>query len=143
MSPDLGVADALRALSGPGADAVDGPSIRLPIGVPAPNPGRLREHDLHHVALGVRPNLRGEIAVSVLELLDGPPTALIGLLCVGAVAIGYLRWPLRTHALWARLRGGRTVYGRDVEPLYAGDVAALRRYLGVPAEGLDEFWGAP
>jgi hypothetical protein len=137
------VADVQRSLYGP-VDAVDNATIRLPLGVSVPNPGRLREHDLHHVALGVGTGLRGEIAVSALEWRNGPPTLLIAILCLGALVISAVVWPRRTLELYRRVAGWRVAYGEPTTPLYAGTVAELRAHLGMPPDGLDDpFWTAP
>lgn len=147
LQPHELVRDALRRFLDRG-DGAQEPTERFlwlpisgPLYVPFPNPGRLRQHDLHHLALGVGPTLRGEIVVSVLELYNGPPSATIALLCVAAVAIGLCRWPLRTLRLFPRLRGCKAVYHADPAELHPLTVGALRARLGLPERGLDDpFW---
>ena len=102
-----------------------------PITLPFPNPGLLPLHDLHHVALAAAgytsaPNFWGEVEVSALELRSGPPTALITLLCVGALALGALLSPRRVLRSWRRYRGCTNLYReRDVSALLALPVEEL------------------
>jgi hypothetical protein len=148
IRPQQRVAEAVgEFLQDDGAQPPSGPLIWLPIGpiqVPFPNPGRLRQHDLHHLALGVRPTFKGEIVVSSLELWNRPPSWTITVLCLGAIGLGMLRWPIRTTRVLRRVRGMRVVYGLDVAPLHAGSVAELRARLRIPEAGLDDaFWCEP
>ncbi len=89
--------------------------IRLgKVSIPVPHPGRLREHDLHHVALGAATDVRGEAEVSAFELRTGPPSVLIWLLCVAGCAVGLVLAPRRTVQAWQRARHCRNCYGRAV-----------------------------
>ncbi|MBX3271047.1 MAG: hypothetical protein KF729_12350 [Sandaracinaceae bacterium] len=112
--------------------------FRVPLGLVTltfPNPGRLHLHDLHHVALDAPPTFWGEVEVSALELRAGPPTALIALLCVGALALGCLVGPARTARAWRRARGARHLYGEAYEALLEEELATLRERVGLA--GLD------
>lgn len=92
-----------------------------------PNPGLLRLHDLHHVALGLPPTFWGEVEVSAFELRTGAPTILIGFLCVGALCLGALLAPLRVVRAWRRYRGARNLYAGRYEEVAALDLDELRR----------------
>ena len=84
--------------------------VRLgPITLVFPNPGKLPIHDLHHVALGVPATFWGEVEISAFEL-GIYPSALITLLCVGALALGGLLAPLRVRSMWRRYAGCRNLY---------------------------------
>ncbi len=93
--------------------------VRLgPITLPFPNPRFLALHDLHHVALDVPPTFWGEVEVSAFELRSGCPSALIALLCVGALAFGALVAPRRVLSMWARYKGARNLYRPRVRLSY-------------------------
>jgi hypothetical protein len=113
------VREAMRALEQVSGVVRTAPTrwfwIRLgPVSIPVPHPGRLREHDLHHVALGAATDVRSEAEVSAFELRTGPPSVLIWLLCVASCALGLLLAPRRTVHAWQRARRCRNCYGRDV-----------------------------
>jgi hypothetical protein len=99
--------------------------------LPVPHPGRIDEHDLHHVILGVDSDLAGEAAVSAFEMRTGPPTLGIALLCVGAIALGLIVAPRRTGAAWRRAAGCRNCYGVDVDVARGWSVDDLRHWCGL------------
>lgn len=112
--------------------------VRLgPISLPFPNPGFLALHDLHHVVLDAPPTFWGEVRVSAFELRSGPPSALIALLCVGALALGGLVAPRRVWGMWQRYRGAVNLY-RNTLGLSYDDALALElsrlRELMVPLQ---------
>jgi len=106
--------------------------VRLgPLKLPFPNPGKLPFHDLHHLALDAPPRFWGEVEVSVFELRAGPPTWLIGLLCIGAIALGAMLSPRRVSRWWRRYAGCRALYGADLPALMTMDVEALRARMAL------------
>jgi hypothetical protein len=82
-----------------------------PVSVPVPHPGQLHWHDLHHLVLGYRTDLVGEMEISAFELRTVPRTTIVFLLCVAGVASGLIWAPRRTIAAWRRARGWRNLYG--------------------------------
>jgi hypothetical protein len=131
------VVDALTALRGThGESALKSPRFIVPLGaikLVFPNPGKLPLHDLHHVALGARMDFWGEVQVSVYELRTKIPTPLIGLLCVGAIALGMLRAPRQILRWWREYRGCASAYtlGPRYDEILQLDVSALQRELGL------------
>lgn len=125
------VADALDAfLAKHGLDrggyTADSLVVRLgPVKLPFPNPGLLPFHDLHHLALDAPPRFWGEVEVSIFELRAGPPTWLIGFLCIGAIGLGSLLAPRRVARWWRRYAGCRALYGADLAELMAMDLETL------------------
>jgi hypothetical protein len=105
-----------------------------PLTLGFPNPGKLPLHDLHHVALGVAPSFWGEVEVSAFELRSGSPSALITLLCVGALVLGGLVAPRRVLGWWRRYAGCRNLYREPYEPLLALELDELRRRMRLPWE---------
>ena len=102
-----------------------------PLRLVFPNPGRLAEHDLHHVALDLPTTFWGEVEISAFELRTGAPSALIAFLCVGAMALGLVLSPRRVIRAWRRGKDARNLY-RDAPPydaLLAMDVARLRAWM--------------
>jgi hypothetical protein len=106
-----------------------------PIAVPVPHPGQLHWHDLHHLVLGYRPDLVGEMEISAFELRTRPRTAVVLLLCVAGVVTGLIWAPRRTMAAWRRGRGARNLYGAglDHEELMEWTVEALAAWMRVEA----------
>jgi hypothetical protein len=103
-----------------------------PFRVPFPNPGKLAIHDVHHVALGVPATFWGEVQVSAFELRSGAPTALIWLLCVGALGLGFVVRPARVAGWIRAYRGCTNLYREpDLASLLSLDVTALRARLGI------------
>jgi hypothetical protein len=86
-----------------------------PISVPVPHPGQLHWHDLHHLVLGYRTDLVGEMEISAYELRTRPRTVMVFLLCVAGVVTGMLWAPRRTIAAWKRAAGGRNLYGSGLD----------------------------
>ena len=108
-----------------------------PVRLVFPNPGRLAEHDLHHVALDVPATFWGEVELSAFELRTGAPSAIIALLCVGALALGSVLSPRRVLSAWKRHPRGRSLY-RDApayEALTAMRVDELRAWMRLDAIG--------
>ncbi len=104
--------------------------VRLgPLELPFPNPGKLPFHDLHHLALDAPPRFWGEVEVSILELRAGPPTWLIGFLCVGAIALGAMLAPRRVARMWKRYEGWRSLYEADLAEVLAMDLETLRAHM--------------
>ena len=105
-----------------------------------PNPGFLQYQDLHHVASGYRTGLVGEAEVSAYELRSGNLTALITLLCIGAIFGAFFVAPRRVWRAWRRSRGTRTLLPPAVpyESLLAMTVKELRQHLGIPRSGFSE-----
>ncbi|MEQ9319837.1 MAG: hypothetical protein RIF41_11810 [Polyangiaceae bacterium] len=137
IDDDAVVADALEAyLARHGLDragyAADDFRVGLgPLTLVFPNPGYLEVHHLHHLVHDAAPNFWGEVQVSALELRSGPPTFLIGLLCVGALVFGFLLNPRRTLGWWRAYRGCRNLYGEKPEDLRPLQLAALFERMGV------------
>ena len=136
--PDLLVRDALRPFRAAyGLDEAGYAARRFVVGVGPvrlvlPNPGLLKFHDLHHIALGAPLGLLGEAEVSVLELRGGAPTALITALCLGSIAIGALLAPRRVLGWWRRSRGCRNLYGERYEELLGLRVSELAARVSPP-----------
>lgn len=105
-----------------------------------PNPGFLQYHDLHHVASDYRTGLVGEAEVSAYELRSGNLTALITMLCIGAIIGAFFVAPGRVWRAWRRSRGTRTLLPPAVayESLLAMSVTELRQHLGIPSGGFSE-----
>lgn len=109
-----------------------------PITLPFPNPGLLPFHDLHHVALAAlgrpsAPTFWGEVEVSALELRAGPPTALIALLCVGALGLAAVIAPLKVIRTYRRYAGCASLYGeQDYAMLLALPMDALLSRMRLP-----------
>ena len=103
-----------------------------PLTLSFPNPGHLREHDIHHVALGVPTTFWGEVEISAYELRSGVPTLLIAFLAVGAVALGFVLAPVRVVRWLRAYRGTANAYGADVDALGALSVDELRARLRLP-----------
>ncbi len=113
--------------------------VRLgPIALPFPNPGFLPVHDLHHVVLGAPPTFWGEVEVSAFELRSGPPSALVALLCVGALVLGGLLAPRRVWAMWKRHRGAVNLYRRTLGLSYAAALALDLESLRAMMLGAEE-----
>lgn len=137
------VAEALaawRARSGqPVAPPGPPPWFRLfwvkvgPIAVPVPHPGQLAWHDLHHLVLGYRTDLVGEMEISAFELRTRPRTTMVFLLCVAGVLTGMLWAPRRTLAAWRRGAGARNLYGAELayEAVLEWPVSALTAWMRV------------
>lgn len=102
-----------------------------PLRIPVPHPGALHWHDLHHVALGVGPDLVGEIEVSAFELRTGAANAILLFLCIAAVLLGVFVAPRRTLAAFRRARGSRNLYRCRVprEEVLSWPVAELRNWM--------------
>ncbi len=106
-------------------------TFRVPLGplvLTFPNPGRLAQHDLHHVALGLPATFWGEVEISAFELRTGAPNLVIAILCVGALALGSLLAPRRVWRAWRRHPRGQSLYPRRGEQaaLLAMRVGELR-----------------
>lgn len=86
-----------------------------PISVPVPHPGQLHWHDLHHLVLGYRTDLVGEMEISAFELRTGPRTPMVWFLCVAGVLTGLLWAPRRIVAAWRRGAGQRNLYGSGLD----------------------------
>lgn len=128
--------DALRARHGAAVAARDG-RFELALGrlrVPLPNPGFLHLHDLHHVALGIGPDVTGEIQASAFELrAGGAPTWYVAAYAWAAIALGLVIAPLRT-VRWLRLyRGCRSMYdeGDAYEAWLDRPLEELQRHVRV------------
>lgn len=106
--------------------------------VRVPNPGLLPWHDLHHVATGYGTGLIGEAEVSAFELRGGCGSALVFVLCVGAVLLAMFVAPRRVVRAWQRARGARTLYRSVVpyETLLRMSVAELQRHLNLAPGGV-------
>ena len=102
-----------------------------PLAVPVPHPGRIDEHDLHHVVLDVDNDLAGEAVVSAFELRTGPPTFGIALLCLSGIAVGLLVAARRTVAAWRRGAGCRNCYSVDLDVARGWSVDELRSWCGL------------
>jgi hypothetical protein len=104
-----------------------------PIAIPVPHPGQLHWHDLHHLVLGYRTDLVGEMEISAFELRTKPRTFVVLLLCVAGVVTGMIWAPRRTIAAWRRGAGARNLYGAelDYDALMKGTVAALAAWMRV------------
>lgn len=73
--------------------------------------------------------------MSVLELRSGPPTALITLLCVGALLLGGLLAPRRVWAMWKRFAGCRNLYREaGYGELLDMTVGALHERMRLPSK---------
>lgn len=133
--------DRFLAAYGLGHATYTDPRFVLHLGrwqIGTPNPGLLPIHDLHHVATGFGSGILGEAEISAFELRTGWGNPLILLLCLGAVTLGSLTCPRRIWRAWKRSQGARGLYrcGLDYEQLLAMKVPELRRYLGLPVEGI-------
>jgi uncharacterized membrane protein len=129
--------EAFRRRNGAGLATRDG-RFELALGglrIPMPNPGFLHLHDLHHVALGIGPDVMGEIQASCFEVrAGGIPTWYVAAYGWAAVALGLLIAPVRT-VRWLRLyRGCRSVYDQG---------AAYDAWLDRPLEDLRRHVRAP
>lgn len=142
------VSDVIRAHAKEAGDVLPNPEnprrcFRLGLfKLPWPGVGQLAHHDIHHAVLEVPPNLKGEIAVSALEVHEAPSTS-IWLYCVGALLVGLIRWPGETYRLIRSSTRWRTVYHEQasLEELYSLPLTELRRRLGIPLRGLsNSFW---
>jgi hypothetical protein len=104
-----------------------------PIAIPVPHPGQLAWHDLHHLVLGYRTDLTGEMEISAFELRTTPRTAVVFFLCVAGVVTGMLWAPRRTLAAWRRGRGARNLYGAglDYDAVMEWTVPALAAWMRV------------
>lgn len=101
-----------------------------------PNPGFLRWHDLHHVATGYSTGLIGEAEISAYELRAGCRSAMILILCLGAIGIGLFVAPRRILRAWQRAKGASTLYYTRIEydALLEMNVTELQWHLGLPSE---------
>lgn len=102
-----------------------------PIRLPVPDPGWMRWHDAHHVALGAGVDLRGEARVSAVDLRGRSPSPLIALLSLGALGLALLRWPRWAVGCWRAARGLRTLYHVPEGRLMAMTVAEARAEMGL------------
>lgn len=102
-----------------------------------PNPGLLRWHDLHHVVTGYGTGLIGEAEVSAYELRAGCRSAMVLMLCAGAIMFGMFVSPRRIYRAWKRAKGTRTLYHTDIpyDELLLMSVSDLRKHLEMPPEG--------
>lgn len=127
---------AYRAAHGLRAEAYDAARFVVelgPVTLVFPNPGYLRVHDIHHVALGLPPTFWGEVQISAFELRSGVPSALIAVLCVGALVFGFLLSPRRVLAALRLYRGTSNLYAdpRPLEALHALELDAVRLAMNV------------
>jgi hypothetical protein len=104
-----------------------------PLSVPVPHPRALHWHDLHHVALGVGPDLVGEIEVSAFELRTGAANVIVFFLCISAVFLGMFVAPRSTLRAFRRARGRRNLYRCSVayEEVLAWSVSELRVWMRI------------
>jgi hypothetical protein len=102
-----------------------------PLRLTFPNPGRLFEHDHHHVALDLPADFWGEVEISAFELRTGVPNAIIGLLCVGSLLLGALVRPRAVYRAWKRHPRARNLYREapSREALASMDVGQLRAWM--------------
>lgn len=105
-----------------------------------PNPRLLHLHDLHHVATGYDTSLIGEAEISCFELRAGCRTALIHLLCFGAIFFALFLAPRRLVRAWRSAKGARTLYYTDqsYDELLTLSLKELRSSMGIPATGYNE-----
>jgi hypothetical protein len=100
----------------------------------------IMRHDLHHGATGYGTDLAGEGEISAWELRRGLRGLglYVGSLVLTGTLAGLLVAPRRTIRAFRAAGAGRSLFRREesYDDLLAFDVAALRAYLGVPAEGL-------
>jgi hypothetical protein len=98
-----------------------------------PNPGLLHLHDLHHVVTGYGTGLIGEAEISAYELRAGCRSAMVLMLCVGAILCAMFIAPGRIRRAWKRARGARTLYHSAIpyEALLRMSVAELRHHLKI------------
>jgi hypothetical protein len=120
------------------ADSYTAPGFPIYVGkwrVRLPNPGLLRWHDLHHVVTGYGTGLIGEAEISAYELRAGCRSAMVLLLCVGAITFGMFVSPRRIIRAWRRAKGTRTLYYTDIayDQLLEMNISDLQRHLGIPA----------
>ena len=133
--------DRYLAEHGLDVSSYDSPTFTIHVGpwpLRLPNPGFLPYHDLHHVATGFGSGFVGEAEISAYELRAGCRSALIHLLCIGAIAGALFVAPRRVLRAWSGARGARTLYYSDLpyETLLGMTVAELRHHLRLPAGGL-------
>ena len=102
-----------------------------------PNPGLLPFHDLHHVVTGYGTGLIGEAEISAYELRGGCKSAMVFILCLGAILVGMFVAPGRIRRAWQRAAGTRTLYHTNIlyDELLEMSVADLREHLGIAREG--------
>jgi hypothetical protein len=102
-----------------------------------PNPGLLHFHDLHHVVTGYGTGWIGEAEISAYELRGGCHSAIIFILCVGALLGGIFVAPKRIRRAWKQAKGTKTLYDTKIpyEKLLAMNVADLREHLGIDRRG--------
>lgn len=116
-------------------------TFRVPLGplvLTFPNPGRLAQHDLHHVALGLPATFWGEVEISAFELRTGVPNLVIGVLCVGALLLGGVVAPRRVWRAWRRHPRGTSLYPRRSEQsaLLAMSVSERRASMQIDRDAL-------
>jgi hypothetical protein len=111
-----------------------------PISVPVPHPGQLHWHDLHHLVLGYRTDLVGEMEISAFELRTGPRTAVVSFLCVAGVLSGLLWAPRRIAAAWRRAAGWRNLYGSglDYQEVQGWTMDALMAWMQIGTHPPDQ-----
>ncbi len=102
-----------------------------PLRLRFPNPGRLYEHDHHHVALDLPADFWGEVEISAFELRTGVPNVIIGILCVGSLILGALVRPRLVWRAWRKHPGARNLYGErpSREALASMTIGELRRWM--------------
>jgi len=105
-----------------------------------PNPGFLPAHDLHHVVTGYGTGLVGEAEISAYELRGGCGSAMIFILCIGAIVFGLFVALKRILRAWQRCRGAHNLYHSRIpyETLLEMSVGDLRQQLGLPRYGCVE-----
>jgi ubiquinone biosynthesis protein Coq4 len=110
--------------------------FKWPIWVP--NPGYLPVHDLHHVVTGYSTGLIGEAEISAYELRGGCGSAMIFILCVGAIFLAAFVAPTRIWKAWRNSRSAQNLYRTDIpyESLLDMTIGDLRQHLGLPRNGL-------
>jgi len=101
-----------------------------------PNPGFLPWHDLHHAVTGYRTGLVGEAEISAYELRGGCGSAMVFILCVGAILIATFIAPRRIWRAWKRAKGTSTLYHTRIpyETLLDMSVTDLRDLLRIPRD---------
>src|SRR5262245_48323065 len=75
-----------------------------------PNPGFLPTHDLHHVITGYGTGLIGEAEISAYELRGGCGSAMIFILCIGAIFFGIFVAPKRIWKAWQKSKATKNLY---------------------------------
>lgn len=95
-------------------------------------------HDFHHILTGYGTNWIGEAEIGAWELRAGCNSLVTYCLNGSGVVFGLFISPRRVWRAFRAARGQRTLY-RDPESynaLLEMSVAALRRRLGIPTEGI-------